>query len=411
MSGGSWLSHGGPTIGTHARLHGPGEKLFLGWLDYTEVNDGEDTARSRSARPTHDGASTRPSSCTCRTRTTTRSYNSPTPATHEWWCGRGDDLNATLTPRRPGRPTSGHRQRRRAGTTSRPDYDYLYAEVSTDGGATLDPDRARRSTARRSAGRSSRSTYRRGGQNVEFRFRYADRRRRERGRRVPRRHRDHGRQRPSFTDGVEAGASGWTADGLDASRPAPRSRRGTALLPAREPVVHRLRRHAEDRPVQLRPGRHPARLGGALPVPERHAGLARRPRVRRQQHHRSTRVAAYALPVDARARADQPTSDGALPGNRRQPFDATFGAGATDRTRACTARWARQVDRRSPRPLDARRPVPAVARSTTPSRAYSEPAPTRGTSVQVAGVGVKATVTVNDGGPSRSDVANPLPLS
>ena len=39
MSSGSWLGHGGADegIGTKPGMLGPEEKLFLGWLDYTEV--------------------------------------------------------------------------------------------------------------------------------------------------------------------------------------------------------------------------------------------------------------------------------------------------------------------------------------------------------------------------------------
>ena len=44
MSSGSWLGHGAAAnegIGTTPGLMGPEEKLFLGWLDYSEVNAGQ----------------------------------------------------------------------------------------------------------------------------------------------------------------------------------------------------------------------------------------------------------------------------------------------------------------------------------------------------------------------------------
>ncbi len=49
MSAGSWMNHGGNSIGTTPDYMDPWSKLFLGWLDYRVVMYGHDQDRSRSA--------------------------------------------------------------------------------------------------------------------------------------------------------------------------------------------------------------------------------------------------------------------------------------------------------------------------------------------------------------------------
>ena len=68
MSSGSWLNQGGDAIGTTPGLMGPEEKLFLGWLDYSDVDAGS-PATYASLAPSQDDATraTRPSRSTCPT--------------------------------------------------------------------------------------------------------------------------------------------------------------------------------------------------------------------------------------------------------------------------------------------------------------------------------------------------------
>ena len=68
MSAGSWLGHGDGSIGTTPGLMGPEEKLFLGWLDYTEVAAGESSPRSSRRPRTRPRRDTRRSRSTCPTR-------------------------------------------------------------------------------------------------------------------------------------------------------------------------------------------------------------------------------------------------------------------------------------------------------------------------------------------------------
>ena len=142
MSGGSWLNHGTDSIGTTPGYMGPWEKLQLGWLDYKTVPVRHGHARSSSARPTCDEQ--RPAAQAARRPAARRapsrpSYNTPHSGTAEWWSGFGDNLNSTLT-----RTVDLTGARRPASVSAwvqgdlEEDYDYLYGEVSTDGGATLD---------------------------------------------------------------------------------------------------------------------------------------------------------------------------------------------------------------------------------------------------------------------------------
>ena len=67
MSGGSWLNHGTDSIGTTPGYMGPWEKLQLGWLGYTQVDQGT-VPRSTSARRTVLARCHRRSWSTCPTR-------------------------------------------------------------------------------------------------------------------------------------------------------------------------------------------------------------------------------------------------------------------------------------------------------------------------------------------------------
>ena len=94
MSSGSWLSHGvsAPAgeegIGTVPGLMGPEEKLFLGWLDYSEVNAGQrGTYNARPVAAHLRRAPTRRSRSTCPNSTITNDYTTP-PSGHATRGGR-----------------------------------------------------------------------------------------------------------------------------------------------------------------------------------------------------------------------------------------------------------------------------------------------------------------------------------
>ena len=198
---------------------------------------------------------------------------------------------------------------------------------------------------------------------------------------VPRRHRHHHRRHRGLTDDVEAGTNGWTAAGFtrmggSTSRAGARTTTSprTASTPATTTTL-------QDRPVQLRLGEHPAGLGGAVPVPERPAGLVRRRRVRRQQHLASTPVAARCCrSTPARRRSSSPDGVAA-----RQPAPAVrrhLRPGEDRRGDLPPQRRPRHGARRSRR----------SRRSTTPNPNRYWTADNPWASVQVAGSGTNITV-------------------
>ena len=218
-----------------------------------------------------------------------------------------------------------------------------------------------------------------GGKAVAVPVPLPDRRRRAPRRRVPRRHRrEVGRHDVSPTTS-RAATNGWTASGrLSRSAPAPSHEVDPRVLPGREPAVRRLRRHAAHRPVPVQRRPHRARLGGALPVPGRHARVGGRRDATATTTPSSTRATAWRCrSTPGRRRSPTPTAP--KPSNRRQPFDATFGLQATDAVvpaQAGAGRDQAEPDRQHGLGLRAEQPA-ASRRSTTPTRTRTTATGTR----------------------------------
>ena len=275
MSGGSWLNHGTDSIGTTPGNMGAWEKLQLGWLDYKQVDYGTDA--NVKVGPADRDSAKLPQALlvSLPDKTVATDYNTPHSGSYEWWGGAADSLNNTLT--------------RTIDLTGATTASVSAWTCSTTSRRTTTPctPRPRRTTARPGSrsGTSSTVTARTWtqkswdlsayeGQSILFRFRYAT---------------DGGlhyegpflddiaitTDGTAATDDVEGGTNGWTAAGFTRMGGST-SEQASALLPRREPRLQRLRRDAQDRPVQLRLGLDPSRLGGALPLPERPAGLVRR---------------------------------------------------------------------------------------------------------------------------------------
>ncbi|MFC0007816.1 immune inhibitor A domain-containing protein [Micromonospora siamensis] len=140
MSSGSWLSHGKDDIGSTPGYMDPWSKLFLGWLNHTTVDYGKGSTQvTLGPAGDSDGPKAQAVLVNLPAQTQTTNYNTPFGGSYEWWGGAADGLNNTLT------RTIDLTGATTASITSKlsyeieEDYDYLFAEVSTDGGATWTP--------------------------------------------------------------------------------------------------------------------------------------------------------------------------------------------------------------------------------------------------------------------------------
>ena len=235
-----------------------------------------------------------------------------------------------------------------------------------------------------------------GGQRrgeVTFRFRYATDGGFNERRRVHRQHLDQGRQEHPRHRRRRGWHVGWTAKGWKAST-------GTEVTNAERYYLIENRQYVgydhtlKVGPYQFSEAYTGSRLGRALPVPGRHARLARRPGLRRQQHHRPPGCG-------LRPAGRRPSGHADLPRRRRaRRTGASRSTRSSARTRstrsACTSRWrSRPRARRPSRPwrrATRRRPgrqADLRRHQACPSTTWP---PTPLNSVKVAGEGVKATV-------------------
>jgi immune inhibitor A len=397
MSGGSWLNHGTDSIGTTPGYMGPWEKLQLNWLDYKQVNYGVNAVVKLGPA---DRAGTLPQAILVNlpNKTIVTTYNTPHSPAFEWWGGSADDLNTTLT--RPvdltGATTSA--------TVSawakydiEADYDALYGEVTTDGGVTwhqvgkmydgvsgeppvagVDPSYGSSVWTQVSYDLSA---YK--GQNVQFRFRYAT---------------DGGLHydgpflddlaltvdgASTWSDNVESGDNGWVAKGFTRMG-------GSTSVDVSDFYLAENRVYA-GYDTTLKTG--PYNFGFANSKPDW---------VDRFPYQNGLLVwysdgactdnntinhpgCGQTLPVDARP-APVTFADGVMLGNRRQPFDATFGQEATDAV-TFHRNGAAEV-------VPSQRPIPTFD-DKNPDRYWSALNPKAST--KVAGSGTKISVLDTSG--------------
>ncbi|MFE6687930.1 immune inhibitor A domain-containing protein [Streptomyces sp. NPDC057743] len=228
MSAGSWLGRGKDAIGDLPGDLGAWDKLQLGWLNY---------ATAKAATPSRHTLGVAEYNTKNRqalvvelpAKKVTTEIVKPAEGAAQWWSGMGDNLANTLT------RTVDLTGRSTAALTLKgwwdieKDYDFLYTEVSTDGGATwtpLDGTAGGAPLPRDASGRPALTgtvtshqalsfpldAY--AGKKIGLRFRYQT---------------DGGVAQkgftadaltvtadgaPLFTDGAEAGDNGWTAAGF-----------------------------------------------------------------------------------------------------------------------------------------------------------------------------------------------------
>lgn len=389
MSGGSWLNHGTDSIGTTPGYMGPLEKLQLGWLDYKTVPYGQDmTVKLNPADQPKTTSSYQALAVTLPDKTIKADYNTPHSGSYEWWGGANDSLNNTLT-----------RTVDLTGATSgsvsawlqyniEQDYDYLYAEVSTDGGATWKDAAAPISGPSDNAGltpwaQKSWDLTPYAGQSVQFRFRYAT---------------DGGLHfegpflddlavtvgGTTVSDDVEGATNGWTAKGFS------RMTGSTSEVVSHYYLAENRTYTGYDATLKTGPynfGWANSRPDWVERFPYQNGMLVWYVDGEFTDNNTSGHAGGgQSLPVDARP-APVTFADGARLGNRRQPWDATFGL---ERTDAVTFH-------RNGTALDvASQPAMPVFDDSDPMRYWSAKNPW--SSVQVAGSGTVMKVNKSEDG-------------
>ncbi|MGW4892998.1 immune inhibitor A domain-containing protein [Kitasatospora sp. NPDC004240] len=134
MSSGSWLGEGKNEIGDMPNDLDAWSKLQLGWLKYDKAKAGTESKH-------HIG----PAEFNTRLpqalvvdlpkKTVTTEINTPFAGANEWWSGSADDLNVSLTRDLDLTGKSKASLTAKGWYDIEQDFDYAYAEVSTDGGA------------------------------------------------------------------------------------------------------------------------------------------------------------------------------------------------------------------------------------------------------------------------------------
>ncbi|GAB3447042.1 immune inhibitor A [Phycicoccus ginsengisoli] len=332
MSGGSWLNHGTDSIGTTPGYMGPWEKLQLGWLDYKVVPYGQDAtvklgpADKPASRSDYQALIT-----TLPDKTVTTDYNTPHGGSMEWWGGANDSLNNTLT-------RTVDLTGKKSGSVSawlqyniENGYDYLYGEVSTDGsnwtqiGSPITGPVDNEGLTPWAQQTWDLTPY--AGKSVQFRFRYAT---------------DGGLHYEGpfidditvtadgakvLSDDVESGDNGWTAKGFT------RMGGSTSVQASHYYIAENRTYTGYDKTLQTGPynfGFANTRPDWVERFPYQNGMLVWYVDGQYTDNNTSGHPGGgEVLPVDARP-APVTFPDGKFLGNRRQPFDATFGLERTD---------------------------------------------------------------------------------
>jgi immune inhibitor A len=326
MSAGSWMNHGGDDIGSTPDHMGPWEKLQLGWLDYATVAQGSGGSYTLNPAAEQIDGSEQALLVDVPDESVTSDYNTPYSGSYEWWSGSADDLNSTLTRTVSLAGISRATLTAKAWYDIEEGYDYLYAEYSTDGETwTLLGDPITGSTNGKWT--TLRLTVPGGNANTQIRFRYQS----DGGVHLAGAFLDDitikngGTQ--LFFDDVEGGDNGWVADGFTRMG-------GSATVEGDRYYLAEYRAYS-GYDATLAEG--PYNFSRAYTAPN----WADRFRYQDgmlvwavDETYTDNNTSEHpghglVLPIDAHP-ATIFYSDGARLGNRRQPFDATFGLQQTD---------------------------------------------------------------------------------
>lgn len=137
MSSGSWLGQGKDAIGDLPGDMTSWDKLQLGWLNYAKVNDWQRGTKTTHKLGVSEYNTKNPQALVVELpkKSVPTEVVAPAEGATQWWSNMGDDLKNTLT--RPADLTgkSSASLELQGWWDIEKGYDFLYAEVSTDGGA------------------------------------------------------------------------------------------------------------------------------------------------------------------------------------------------------------------------------------------------------------------------------------
>ncbi|MFF0293299.1 immune inhibitor A domain-containing protein [Kitasatospora sp. NPDC004614] len=133
MSSGSWLGEGRNEIGDMPNDLDIWSKLKLGWLDYDTAKAGKN-AVSLLGPAEYNNKRKQGLVVDLPAKTVTTEINTPFAGGNEWWSGSADNLNVTLIRDVDLTGKTSASLTAKAWYDLEQDYDFAYAEVSTDGG-------------------------------------------------------------------------------------------------------------------------------------------------------------------------------------------------------------------------------------------------------------------------------------
>ncbi|KRD24298.1 MULTISPECIES: immune inhibitor A domain-containing protein [unclassified Streptomyces] len=138
MSSGSWLGTGKETIGDLPGDMNAWDKLQLGWLDYDVATAGK---KSNHTLGVAEYNTKNPQALIVQLpdKTVTTEVVAPAQGKTQWWSGSGNDLRNSLSRSVDLTGKSAASLTLDGWWDIEADYDYLYTEVSTDGGANWTP--------------------------------------------------------------------------------------------------------------------------------------------------------------------------------------------------------------------------------------------------------------------------------
>ncbi|WP_418957315.1 immune inhibitor A domain-containing protein [Streptomyces tritici] len=136
MSSGSWLGRGKDSIGDLPGDMTAWDKLQLGWLNYTKVHDWQRATKTTHKLGVAAYNTKNPQALIVELpkKAVTTEITAPAEGTMQWWSDMGDDLKNTLTRSVDLTGKSKATLELQGWYDIEKGYDYLYTEVSTDGG-------------------------------------------------------------------------------------------------------------------------------------------------------------------------------------------------------------------------------------------------------------------------------------